>query len=165
MGKTMGYKKNIAGNKEPYGSSLRSRKKPIRGNIAGNHKAAFPKFVAVGISSTFLTLGLLYFFTEFLGLYYVLSGLLSGQISIIWAFMWHDNWTWKDRRKGRSLLSRFAAFEGIYLFANFANSALLFAFTENLRMPYLISMLLAIGVTFSFNYVMHSRVTFSENPK
>ena len=160
----MGKKKYSAQVPKTAGLNGIGREMPIKRKLlqaVGKHSATFPKFVSVGISSTILTLALLYIFKEFFGIYYVLSGLLSGQISIIWAFMWHDNWTWRDRRKGRPLLARFAAFEGIYIFTNFANSLLLYAFTEYLLLPYLLSMLLAIGVTFLFNYFMHSRVTFA----
>ncbi|MFH1750951.1 MAG: GtrA family protein [Candidatus Micrarchaeota archaeon] len=140
------------------GQNMPLKSKFIR--ATSKHTTAFPRFVTVGISSTILTLGPLYIFKEYLGIYYVLSGLMSGQISIIWAFVWHDNWTWKDRRKGRPLLARLVAFEGIYIFTNFANSLLLYAFTEYLLLPYLHPMLLAIGITFLFNYFMHSKITF-----
>ncbi len=126
------------------------------------HKETFAKFVLVGISATFLTLGLLYAFTEYIRIPYVASGALSSQIAIFWNFIWHDNWTWAKRRKEKGLVKRFIAFESIYITSLAANTALLYGFTECLKTPYLLSMLMAIGLTFTYNYAMHSRVTFSE---
>ncbi|MFH1257795.1 MAG: GtrA family protein [Candidatus Micrarchaeota archaeon] len=126
------------------------------------HRKPFIKFLLVGVSATFLTLGLLYLFTEYFQIYYVISGLLASQLSIFWSFIWHDNWTWAKRRKQKGLVPRFMAFEGIYVSSIIANNALLYLFTEFLKTQYLLSMGMAIGITFTYNYVMHSRITFKE---
>ncbi|MFH0971172.1 MAG: GtrA family protein [Candidatus Micrarchaeota archaeon] len=129
---------------------------------AAEHKDTFPKFILIGISATLLTLGLLYYFTEWLHVHYLLSGALATQISIIWNFLWHDNWTWGKRKKERSLLSRFAAFEAIYVTSMVANVFLLYVFTDFFGVPYLLSMLVATGITFMFNFGMHEKITFKE---
>ncbi len=127
------------------------------------HKESLPKFILVGVSATFLTLALLFVFTEVAGIYYVLAGALSSQIAIIWNFIWHDNWTWGNRKKEKPLLKRFVAFEGIYITSIVANTLLLYIFTDLLNIFYIFSMLGAIGITFMYNYVMHSRITFKQH--
>ncbi len=127
---------------------------------AKEHKEDFSKFVAVGIMATILTMILLWLFTDQLGLYYIYSAIIGTQIGIIWNFVWHDRWTWGKRLKEKPLMDRFLNFEGIYIISQVANIILLYIFTEVFSVPYLISMLIAIGITFLYNYFMNRNITF-----
>lgn len=127
---------------------------------AREHKADFPKFLLVGASATILTIALLWAFSEKLGIYYIISAMLATQIGIFWNFFWHDNWTWGKRKKEKSFLKRLLNFEAIYITSQTANIALLYVFTEYFRLYYILSMAIAIGITFLYNYFMNRNITF-----
>jgi putative flippase GtrA len=127
---------------------------------AERHKDTLLKFVLIGASALVLNLILLWVFTDLWKIYYVASGVLASQISIVWNFIWHDNWTWGKVRKEKGLVARFTAFEAIYVSSIIANTVLLYVFTEYFKQHYIVSMVLAVGMTFMYNYFMHSKVTF-----
>lgn len=72
----------------------------------------FLKFSLVGLSGVFVNLGLLWFLTEVVGIYYVVSNIIAVEVSIISNFILNDLWTWRDRRDPGLLnfLKRLAAF-------------------------------------------------------
>ncbi|MBI5224910.1 GtrA family protein [Candidatus Micrarchaeota archaeon] len=126
------------------------------------HKATFVKFIIIGISATILTVLFTYILTEYAKLYYLLAAIISTQSGIVWNFLWHDNWTWKNRKKSASVFKRFLSFEAIYVVSQAANVFLLFVFTEYFKIHYILSLLTAIGITFLYNYVMNHKFTFKE---
>ncbi|MEK6843469.1 MAG: GtrA family protein [Candidatus Micrarchaeota archaeon] len=127
-----------------------------------SHKTTFGKFIIIGISATILTVLFTYLLTEYAKLYYLLAAIISTQTGIIWNFLWHDNWRWKNRKKSASVFKRFLSFEAIYVVSQAANVSLLFVFTEYLKIHYILSLLAAIGLTFIYNYVMNHKFTFKE---
>ncbi|MEK6954517.1 MAG: GtrA family protein [Candidatus Micrarchaeota archaeon] len=129
------------------------------------HGEDFSKFLLVGLSATILTISLLWVFTDILKVHYLISAALATQISIIWNFVLHDNWTFAKRDKAKPVLSRFLNFEAIYITSQVANIAILLLLTEYAKMFYLLSMAIAIGMTFMYNYVMNSKITFKSAQK
>lgn len=129
---------------------------------AKKHREDFLKFLVVGLSATFVTLFLLWLFTERFGIYYLLSAILSTQISIFWNFFWQDKWTFANRDMGKSYLGRLANFEAIYITSQVANIFILFVLTEYLKIYHLFSMGIAIGITFMYNYFMNHKFTFKK---
>lgn len=58
------------------------------------------KFALVGLIGVFVNIGLLWFLTEKLGLYYLLSAIASAEAAILSNFILNEKWTFRDRRSG-----------------------------------------------------------------
>jgi len=113
------------------------------------------KFSIVGLSGAFITEGLLWLFTDFFGIFYVLSVVLSTEIAIINNFIWNEVWTFKDRAHGAlsDSLSRFVKFNLSRILGMMISVALLMLLTEVFGIYYLISNLSAIIIVFIINYL------------
>ena len=113
------------------------------------------KFSIVGLSGAFITEGLLWLFTDFFGIYYVLSAVLSTEIAIINNFIWNEVWTFKDRAHGAlsDSLSRFVKFNLSRILGMMFSVALLLLLTEVFGIYYLISNLSAVIIVFVINYL------------
>jgi putative flippase GtrA len=126
------------------------------------HKDTFLKFTLIGATAFVINLALLWLFTDVMHIHYVISFIVSAQISIFWNFVWHDNWTWGKVEKQKSLADRLKAFEAIYISSLIANTVLIYVFTEYFSLHYIVSMVIAVGITFVYNYAMQSKVTFKK---
>lgn len=116
-------------------------------------------FGMVGASGVVVNLGLLALLTEGAGLHYLASAALSVEASILWNFLWNDAWTFRDRRGGHRL-ARMLRFNLVALAALGINLATLAFLTEVVGLHYLVSELLAILVTFTFNYLGNVHWTY-----
>lgn len=125
---------------------LRLRKKAIN---------RFIKFLLVGLSGIVVNEGLLWLLTEKLDLYYLLSGVISIEASIISNFILNDLWTFKDRRN-RSLFLRFIKFNIARIFTGLINLILLFILTT-LGLNYLLSNLIGIAVATLMGFTLSLR--------
>jgi putative flippase GtrA len=93
----------------------------------------FLRFLLVGASGLVVNNGSLVFFTEIVGMHYLLSAVLATQCSTFWNFLFTEIWVFKDR-KNQSRSKRLVSF---YLMNN---AALL------LRGPLLTLMVSALGI-------------------
>ena len=118
------------------------------------------KFAAVGLSGLFVNEILLFVLTEFAGLYFVLSGIIAVEISIITNFVLNERWTFGDMVKREGLRKRFVKYNSISLTGMVINVALLFCFTNFLGIYYLVSNAMAIIVVFFWNYFVNRRFTW-----
>lgn len=113
------------------------------------------KFAIVGLSGALINESLLWLFTDFFGIYYVLSAVLSTEIAIINNFIWNEVWTFKDRAHGTLIdsLSRFVKFNLSRILGMMISVALLMLLTEVFGIYYLISNLSAVIIVFIINYL------------
>jgi putative flippase GtrA len=116
----------------------------------------FLKFATVGASGVVVNQGLLWFFTEIVGLYYLFSAAIGIEISIITNFILNEKWTFRDRSKGKKgILRRGVKFNAVSVAGLVINISVLFAFTEYLGIHYLTSNLIGICATFLWNYFVN----------
>jgi dolichol-phosphate mannosyltransferase len=112
----------------------------------------------VGASGAVVILFLTWFFTEYVGLFYVLSAALAIEISILWAFALNTKITFRHAFKKRGdLFKALVKYQFVALGGYIINLALLYAFTTFFNVFYLVSELVAIIVVFGFNYLMSFR--------
>jgi dolichol-phosphate mannosyltransferase len=102
--------------------------------------------VGVGVN-----LGVLYLLTN-AGLYYLISGAISLEISVLANFFFNRAWTFKKEAKnaklGKSLLKDHTTrFAGVLI-----NYACLFVFTEIFNIYYILSMAVGIGIATIWNF-------------
>lgn len=121
----------------------------------------FIKFCIVGSIGVFVNMGFLYFLTEYLKIFYLISSFIAIEISILSNFMLNDNWTFKQH-KNKSFIERLITYEAISLFGVGIQITLLYIFTDVIGIYYMISNLLAIPVTLSWNFLMNKFVTWKK---
>jgi len=118
------------------------------------------KFSVVGLSGVAVNMGLLYVLTHYLGLYYMVSGVIAIEVSILTNFFLNDLWTWKDRQK-KSYRKRILQYHiSVGITAVLANWLLLVLLTEVMGLHYLVANLIGISVGMLFNYTLNDLWTF-----
>jgi dolichol-phosphate mannosyltransferase len=116
------------------------------------------RFAFVGASGVLLVLFLTWIFTEYIGLFYLLSAALAMEISVFWAFALNTKITFRYKfKKSDHLFPALGKYQLVALGGITINLALLFAFTTFLNIFYIISELMAIIVAFGFRYLMSLR--------
>lgn len=115
----------------------------------------FLKFCLVGLSGIIVNQGLLWLLTEKANLYYLFSGFISIESSIITNFFLNDIWTFKKQRKS-ILMRRLAKFNLARILTLLINLFVLWILTT-LGMNYLISNLIGIAVATLLAYSISSR--------
>jgi len=108
------------------------------------------KFAIVGFSGIFVNMGLLWFLTEVAGLFYLISGIIAIEASIISNFILNDIWTFKDRRCG-SFMNRMLKFNVARWLIIVVNLGILLGLTM-LGMHYLIANLIGIIAATALTY-------------
>ena len=136
------------------------------GRLAGEtgQIGRFLRFCIVGLSGVFVNEGVLKFFTETGGLYYVYSSILAAEIAIISNFLFNEFWTFRDRSSQRpgmvNRVKRFLRFNLICGIGVVINVGILWALTNLMGVYYLISNLFGIGASTLWNYGLNSNITW-----
>lgn len=139
------YLKNLAG-------YLRYKKNVIR---------EFFKFVIVGGIGTLVNILVLFSFTEFLGIYYLVSAIFAFIFAATSNFLLNKVWTFKEKIRD-SILKKYVSFFSVSVAALLVNLFFLYIFTEFLGIYYLISQILAISVALIINFLGNKIWTFSK---
>ncbi|WP_086975706.1 GtrA family protein [Archaeoglobus fulgidus] len=120
------------------------------------------KFASVGAFGALINTLLLYIFTEYFRIYYIVSSVLAIEVAIVVQFTLNDRWTFKDKRSTnvriflfRLLKSNLWRVAGI-----FVNISILYVLTELFKIYYIFSNFIGIGCAFIFNYIMESKLTW-----
>ncbi|WOF17123.1 glycosyltransferase family 2 protein [Methanoplanus sp. FWC-SCC4] len=121
------------------------------------------KFAAVGISGIFVNVGLLYFLTEYFGIFYLISSLIAIETSIITNFILNDLWTFKGNESRFSKKwHRFVSFQFVSVMGVLINMGILWALTEFAGLYYVISNLFGIGAAFAWNFLVNRNITWKK---
>ncbi len=120
----------------------------------------FSKFTIAGIICALINLFVLFFLTEFLHVYYLISAVISFIVGTSTNFTINKTWTFREKFNHR-LFTKSLKFLIINLFTLMINIALLFFLTEFFHIYYLISQIFAMGITGILNFLCHKKLTFS----
>jgi len=122
----------------------------------------FVKFCLVGGSGVLVNMGLLWLLTEVAGLFYLVSSAVAVECAILNNFFWNDVWTFRDRRAAgwRARLGRLARFNAVSVGGLGINVAVLWLFTEQLGVYYLLSNLAGIAAATLWNFFVNARWTW-----
>lgn len=118
------------------------------------------KYITVGIINAILILTLTIIFTSVLGIFYVISAVVSYELSIIVSFFMHDKWTFVNVKKTSKMYSRFIKYNTFSLIGLGINALVLAILTEQVGLHYTLSESIAILVAFIFNYTMNKKISF-----
>ncbi len=121
----------------------------------------FFKFAFVGAVGTVVNLVILYLLTEKIGLYYMLSAILSFIVAMTSNFFLNKIWTFKENIKSE-ITKKYVQFGLVSISALLINLFFLYIFTEFLGIYYLISQVLAIGIALIINFLGNKIWTFSK---
>ena len=139
------------------------------------------KFVIVGCLGFVLQLFTLWALTSLAAWPWLPATAAAVEIAVLHNFLWHERWTWADRRfegfEGFGRFGRFGRFAGFGGFSRFArllrfniatglvsilgNLALMALFVEVLRVPAVIGNVIAVGVLSLVNFVVSDRWVFT----
>jgi len=120
------------------------------------------KFAFVGVTGIFVNEGLLYTLTEYLGLYYLHSGAISIEASILSNFTLNELWTFRDRREGgkKDIAKRALKYNVVSIGGLLINLLVLYLLVEFLGMYYLVANLLGIFLGFVWNFSLNTLWTW-----
>jgi dolichol-phosphate mannosyltransferase len=120
--------------------------------------ARFIKFCLVGLSGVGVNQGLLWLLTEYGGLPYMVSAVISIESAIITNFLLNNYFTFRGRNVpgAKPFFQRFWKFNLISLVGMGINLGLLALFTDVFGVYYLVSNLIAIAVATMWNYLLNT---------
>lgn len=121
----------------------------------------FFKFGLVGVLGTFFNLLILYIFTEFVGIYYLISAIIAFFIAATHNFILNKLWTFKEKIN-YLFAKKYMQFLIVSIFSLIINLIFLYIFTEFFNIYYMISQALAIGVSFIANFIGNKIWTFKK---
>ncbi len=121
----------------------------------------FFKFALVGLIGTVINLLILYFLTEFFGIYYLFSAVVAFIVAASNNFILNKIWTFKEKIRDK-ILSKYVKFFSISITALLVNLFFLYIFTEFLGIYYMISQIIAIGIALIINFLGNKIWTFSK---
>ena len=111
----------------------------------------FAKFCTVGLIGTGVNLGVLYALTN-LGLYYLLSGLVAIEVSILTNFFLNRAWSFAEEASSTRLVEALAKDHLVRSGGCVISYVCLWVLTEFFGMYYLISMIIGIGLSTIWNF-------------
>ncbi|HET8688188.1 MAG TPA: GtrA family protein, partial [Methanosarcina sp.] len=136
----------------------------FRNNQVWNEWKKLGKFSFVGLSGVLVNIGSLYLFTEYVGLYYVMSSIVAIEMSILSNFLLNDCWTFKLKDKSdtyvQNRFKRFFSFQCISIVGLILNIGILYFLTDFFGIYYLVSNLIGIAIVFFWNYLINRHVTW-----
>jgi len=134
------------------------RKNVANQGIAPHALDRFIRFLASGIVATSVDVGLLFVLTGYFGIWYLSSATASYCCGVLVSYWLNKTITFHD--------TRIAFFRQFFLFAVISgcslllNLLILYVLVNFFILNYLVAKGFAIGVTFLWNYVGQSQVTF-----
>jgi len=125
------------------------------------HKKSLRLFIGFGIIGAIaavIDLTILYVLTEYVGVWYFYSAIVSFSIAITINYCLNKFFNFKDENK--RIFSQFRIFFIITLIGLLLNQSILYLFVTYLRVGYLYAKAVAIFLVMFFNFAMHKKITF-----
>ncbi len=117
------------------------------------------RYSFVAIVAFVIDFGLLYLFTQYFLIYYLLSATLSFLISLLFNYLLSKYWAFVGN-EGRSRMIEISGFLLIGLVGLILNDIIIFASTQILGVYYLYSKLIAIVIVFFWSFLSRRYIIF-----
>ncbi len=124
----------------------------------------FFKFACVGLIGTFVNIIILYSFTEYFGIYYIMSAFIAFVVAVTVNFILNKIWTFREEFN-HDFFKKYIRFFSVSLIALSINIFFLYIFTEFFKVYYIISQVIAIGVSLIINFIGNKIWTFRKSSK
>ncbi len=121
----------------------------------------FLKFAFVGLIGTILNISILYLSTEYYNLYYIYSAIIAFIIAATVNFLINKVWTFNEKINNKIFL-QYLKFLVVSLMALSVNILFLYILTEFVKIYYLVSEVIAIGVSLIINFIGNTIWTFKK---
>lgn len=118
----------------------------------------FLKYCIGGGIAFIIDIGLLYVFTEFFGLWYILSATLSFCVAAIFNYLFQKFVTFKSESK--KYFKQFVMFVLIALIGLGINNSILYLLVESFGVWYILAKALAAIIVLIWNFIANKKVTF-----
>jgi len=126
--------------------------------LAALNQGKITGFFLIGCFSTLIDIGLLYFFTEYFGIWYIYSATISYTCGIIVNFLLNKYLNFRDT--SRNFLRQFSSFTLVSMSSLALTLGVLYLAVEIFSINYLLGKIIAVIIAFSWNYFGQSRITF-----
>lgn len=120
----------------------------------------FLKYCIGGGLAFFIDIAGLYFFTEFFGLWYILSATLSFVLAAIFNYLFQRFITFKSQDK--NYVKQFVLFVVIALVGLLINNSILYILVEFFGLWYMFAKVIAAGVVLIWNFWANKKFTFKK---
>jgi dolichol-phosphate mannosyltransferase len=124
------------------------------------HKTGI-KYVISGGTAAVIQVGLLYVFTDILGLYYVASAATAFLIALITSFFLQKFWTFRDNNLNR-IKKQLAIYAFLGVLNFFLNPTLLYLVVEWTHVWYVIGQIIVMGVLAVESFLVNKFITFKK---
>lgn len=119
----------------------------------------FVRFAMVGVIGTFVNIFILYLLTEYYNIYYMVSAFFGFIVAATINFILNKIWTFGESLK-TNLTQKYAQFFIVSLIALTVNIIFLYIFTEYFKVYYIVSQIIAIGLSLIINFIGNKIWTF-----
>jgi len=137
--------------------TLRDQDKGSRLSLFAKHAA---KYYAVGATGIVVNLGLLYYLTEYVGLWYFLSYALGISVSITSNFILNKFWTFRDSIDSQKIIVMYVKFVSVSLVGMAIQLGSVYVLVESLTVYYMLAALISICIAGAINFIINRRWTF-----
>jgi len=137
--------------------TLRDQDKRSRLSLFAKHAA---KYYAVGASGVLVNLGLLYYLTEYVGLWYFLSYALAISVSITSNFVLNKFWTFTDSIDSQRTIVMYGKFVSVSMLGMAVQLGSIYVLVESLTIYYMLAALISICIAGAINFIINRRWTF-----
>lgn len=137
--------------------TLRNQDKRSRLSLFAKHAA---KYYAVGASGVLVNLGLLYYLTEYVGLWYFLSYTLAISVSITSNFVLNKFWTFTDSIDSQRIIVMYVKFVSVSILGMAVQLGSIYVLVESLTVYYMLAALISICIAGAINFIINRRWTF-----
>jgi dolichol-phosphate mannosyltransferase len=118
------------------------------------------KYYAVGASGVLVNLGLLFYLTEYVGLWYFLSYTLAISASITSNFILNKFWTFGDSIDSQRTIVMYVKFVSVSLLGMAIQLGSVYLLVESLSVYYMLAALVSISIAGAINFMINRRWTF-----
>lgn len=130
-------------------------------NLLLKHKQIF-KYLIAGSIGTFVNLALLYFFTDILLIWYLLSAVLAFILSFFVSFFLQKFWTFSDRDKDK-MYRQMAGFLLVALANLVLNTLLMYLLVDGLEIWYMLAQFIISAFIAVESYLIYKFLIFNRN--
>ena len=119
----------------------------------------FIKFAVVGVANTLINLCVLYILTDFFKVYYIISAVFAFVVAVTNSFILNKIWTFKENIKDRAV-KKYWKFFLVSVCALLVNLFFLYLLTDVFKLYYILSQVIAIGISLWINFFGNKMWTF-----
>jgi len=118
------------------------------------------KYYAVGASGVLVNLGLLFYLTEYVGLWYFLSYTLAISASITSNFILNKFWTFRDSINSQRTIVMYVKFASVSFLGMAIQLGSVYFLVESLSVYYMMAALISISIAGAINFIINRSWTF-----